>query len=302
LKPRIALALLLCAAGTVSAGATDRLTVRTSFGGEVEFITRSFQPGEIVLVRLSRATGTKRAVVRFLGQNFVLGPHEGGLEPFAFIGIDLAVNPEDHVFEVSILGEDGRVENQRQEFRVASRSFPVRKLWVKDEYVIPPPEVEERIRWEAELLETIYGLMTPRWLGKGNFVLPHEGRMAPNFGERRVYNNVPRATHSGVDITAPLGEPVGAANSGRVVLARNLYFSGQTVVLDHGLGLFTYYCHFSKLTVKRGDQVAKGDVVGLVGSTGRSTGPHLHWGARIRRSRVDPMALLNLWFPEPPSP
>lgn len=299
MKPRIGLAILLCAMGPIAAGAVERLTLQTPLGREVEFIARDFVPGEIVLARLTRAPGTKRAVVRFLDQDFELGDPENGREPFAFIGLDLGVKPGDHVFEVSILGEDGRIENLRQEFRLAARDFPVKKLWVKEEYVTPPPEVEERIRWEADLLKTIYGLMTPRWLGEGNFILPHEGKMAPNFGERRVYNNIPRSTHSGVDISAPFGEPVRAANSGRVALARDLYFSGQTVILDHGLGLFTYYCHFSRLRVKRGDQVGKGDVVGLVGSTGRSTGPHLHWAARIHQSRVDPMALLNLWFPEP---
>jgi len=105
---------------------------------------------------------------------------------------------------------------------------------------------------------------------------------------------VPRSTHSGVDISAPYGSPVRAANSGKVVLARELYFSGKTVILNHGLGLYTYYCHFSKIKVKLGDIVKKGDAVGLVGSTGRSTGPHLHWGVKVQDSRVDPLALLIL--------
>jgi len=156
--------------------------------------------------------------------------------------------------------------------------------------------VRDRIAWEAELLHTLTSIITPRWLASGPFILPHDGRMAPNFGERRVYNNVPRSTHSGVDIAAPAGDPVRASNTGRVVLARELYFSGNTVILDHGLGLFTLYCHFSRIHVRRGDLVQKGDVIGFVGSTGRSTGPHLHWGARILRSRVDPLALLNLTF------
>jgi murein DD-endopeptidase MepM/ murein hydrolase activator NlpD len=299
IKFRIGLALLLFGTCTFAAEGVERLTLRSSLGCEIEFIARAFEPGEVVLARLIRTSGTMRAAVRFLGQEFELGGPGNGREHFAFIGLDLGVQPGDHLFEVSILGEDGRVENLKQGFRLRAREFPVKKLWVKEEYVTPPHGVQERIRWEAELLETVYGRMTPRWLGEGNFILPHDGKMALNFGERRIYNNVPRSSHSGVDISAPFGEPVRASNSGSVALARDLYFSGQTVILDHGLGLFTYYCHFSKLMVKRGDIVKKGDVVGLVGSTGRSTGPHLHWAVRILRSRVDPLALLSLWFPEP---
>jgi murein DD-endopeptidase MepM/ murein hydrolase activator NlpD len=122
--------------------------------------------------------------------------------------------------------------------------------------------------------------------------------MAPNFGEKRIYNNVPRSSHSGIDIAAPFGSPARASNSGRVVLARDLYFSGKTVIIDHGLGLFTYYCHFSRLKVSRGEAVEKGSVIALTGSTGRSTGPHLHWGVRLHGSRVDPAALLGLELPK----
>jgi murein DD-endopeptidase MepM/ murein hydrolase activator NlpD len=109
---------------------------------------------------------------------------------------------------------------------------------------------------------------------------------------------VPRSTHSGVDIAAPYGSPVRASNSGRVVLAKDLYFSGKTVIIDHGLGLFTFYCHFSRLEVGRGDMVKKGTVIALAGSTGRSTGPHLHWGVKLQGRRVDPAALLGLAIPE----
>jgi murein DD-endopeptidase MepM/ murein hydrolase activator NlpD len=101
-----------------------------------------------------------------------------------------------------------------------------------------------------------------------------------------------------VDIAAPYGSPVKASNSGRVVLARDLYFSGNTVIIDHGLGLFTFYCHFSRLKVSRGDMVKKGAVIALAGSTGRSTGAHLHWGVKLLGSRVDPVALLSLALPE----
>lgn len=272
----------------------ESLMLQSPLGTEVEFLSSSFEPGQIVLARLKNAAGAKKIWIRFLDRTYELEPAGEGEEAFVFIGLDLALQPGAHVFNITILRKDGQTEIVEREFFSPAREFPVKKLWVKEKYVTPPPEVQERIQWEAELLEFIYGIITAQWLGDGKFILPHEGEMAPNFGERRIYNNIPRSSHSGVDIQAPYGSPVRAANSGKVVLARDLYYSGKTVILDHGLGLFTYYCHFSRIKVKRGDLVKKGDIVGLVGSTGRSTGPHLHWGVKVNQSRVDPLALLIL--------
>jgi len=117
---------------------------------------------------------------------------------------------------------------------------------------------------------------------------------APNFGQRRIYNKSYTSIHQGVDIAAPWGSPVRASNSGRVVLASSLYLSGRTVIIDHGQGVFSLYGHFSQILVKRGDLVKKGQVIARVGNTGRSTGPHVHWGVRILDSRVDPFSLVSL--------
>lgn len=272
----------------------ETILLLSQLGTGIEFDYSSFEPGQIVLVRLAGASGVRKVIVRFLNRTYVLEPAGEGDEPFAFIGLDVGLPPGSHAFDITVFREDGRQETLTRTFSFSAREFPVKKLWVKEQYVIPPPEVRERIQWEAELLESVYGLVAPQWLGDGAFILPSSGEMLPNFGESRIYNNVPRSTHAGVDIRAASGSPVRAANAGRVALARDLYFSGKTVILDHGLGLFTSYCHFSRIMVKRGQIVRKGDVIGLVGSTGRSTGPHLHWGVKIQDSRVDPLALLSL--------
>jgi murein DD-endopeptidase MepM/ murein hydrolase activator NlpD len=114
------------------------------------------------------------------------------------------------------------------------------------------------------------------------------------FGFRRVVNGLARAPHEGVDLKAALGAPVVAANDGRVVLEDNLFFSGNSLFLDHGGGLYTMYFHLSEFRVPTGASVRKGDVIGLAGMTGRVTGPHLHWGARLNGARIDPLDLLAL--------
>jgi murein DD-endopeptidase MepM/ murein hydrolase activator NlpD len=277
-----------------SGSASEVLSLQTSRGTRVDITAAAFAPGEIVVARLQADDAARQVAVHFGSETIRLGPASSGLEPFGLAGLDLSVKPGPLAISMTVLYADGTTESAQSSVEVTAREFPEKKLRVDEKYVTPPPEVEERIRWEAELLRTIYGVVSERWLAAGPFSLPHDGKLTPNFGERRVYNGVPRSTHAGVDIAAPYGSPVRASNAGRVVLARNLYFSGRTVIIDHGLGLFTAYCHFSRLMVKRGDVVRRGDVVGLAGSTGRSTGPHLHWAARVRESRVDPCALLSL--------
>jgi hypothetical protein len=281
----------LCLAGAFGGGSQ---TVQFPGDAEVEIVAPAAAPGRIMLVRLASLTGVKKAVIGFQEAVWELGPSDQGLEDFALIGLDLGLKPGTYDLELTVFFRDGRTSRLTRKVQVGERSFPVKKLWVKEQYVRPPPEVQDRIQREAEILELAYSVSSSRWLGEGAFALPHPGEMARNFGERRVYNNVPRSTHSGVDIAAPYGSPVRASNSGRVVLAKDLYFSGKTVIIDHGLGLFTFYCHFSSLRVNRGDAVKKGTVIALAGSTGRSTGPHLHWGVRLQGSRIDPSALLEL--------
>jgi murein DD-endopeptidase MepM/ murein hydrolase activator NlpD len=267
-------------------------------GTEVEIVAPILEPGQIILVRLRPAPDIRKLTVRFGDATYELGPQEESLEPFALIGLDLGLKSGPYDFEMTAVLRDGRTEKLKHRLLVTGRDFPVKKLWVKEEFVRPPAEVQDRIRREAEILEIAYSVSSERWLGEGMFERPHPGEMSPNFGEKRIYNNVPRSTHSGVDIAAPYGSPVRASNSGRVVLARDLYFSGKTVIIDHGLGLFTFYCHFSRLKVSRGEIVKKGAIIALAGSTGRSTGPHLHWGVRLLGSRVDPSGLLSLVLPE----
>jgi murein DD-endopeptidase MepM/ murein hydrolase activator NlpD len=257
---------------------------------------RALYPGEVVRVTVSTSSPVKSIQAQFSGKKYTFGAGINLNEYLALIGLDLGLKPGTYSIVITPVYVDGYHEKVVKEIFVASKEFPVKKLWVNEKYVTPPPEVLTRIREESELVNEIYGIFSPQWLGEGPFIVPCAGEVVPNFGERRIFNNQPRSPHSGVDISSPFGAPVVASNSGEVVLVSQLYYAGNTVIIDHGLGVFTLYIHLSKFRVKRGDSVEKGQVIGEIGATGRVTGPHLHWGVKIRGNRVDPFALLYLDF------
>ncbi|MFP4082650.1 MAG: M23 family metallopeptidase [Candidatus Aminicenantes bacterium] len=262
-------------------------------GEPINITYRALQPGEIITVSVQDGTRISKVMIQFLEKKYVMGKDDIRSQYLAFLGLDLGLEPGTYNMKIYIQKSDGGWESLEKKIVVQAKEFPVKRLWVKEKYVIPPPEVRERIKRESNILRSIYARFTPQWLGEEKFVIPTSGKVLDNFGERRIYNNKPRSPHGGVDISAPAGNPVKASNSGIVVLSTDLYFAGRTVIIDHGLGLFTIYCHFSKIAVKRGEQVKKGEIIGEVGATGRVTGPHLHWGVKILGSRVDPFSVLD---------
>ena len=263
-------------------------------GPVIRLVYRALQPGEPIVVFLETDGTAKSASVTFLGRTVDLRPAPGGRSVFAFMGIDLQAKPGAHTMTVKVRKAGGSIETVRKELVFSEKEFPFTKLQLKREYVTPPASALERIKREAELVALAASVVTPEWLGDGPFVLPHDAPSWSNFGQRRLNNNVLESVHSGLDIRAPFGEKIRAANAGTVVLASDLYLGGKTVIVDHGLGVFSSYGHMSKLLVKRGEVVKKGAAIGLCGSTGRSTGPHLHWSIKIFNARVDPEAMLRL--------
>ncbi len=263
-------------------------------GPVIRLAYRSLQPGEPILIFLESDGTARSASVEFLGRTVDLRPGPGGRSVFAFLGIDLQAKPGSHVMNIKIRKAVGPVETIRKELLVESKEFPFTKLLLKKEFVTPPAAALERIKREAELVALAMSVVTPEWLGDGPFMLPHNAPNWANFGQRRLNNNVLESVHAGLDIRAPYGEPIRATNAGRVVIASDLYLGGKTVIIDHGLGVFSSYGHLSKLLVRRGEAVKKGVAIGLCGSTGRSTGPHLHWSVKIFDARVDPEAMLRL--------
>ena len=266
-------------------------------GPVIRLAYRALQPGEPLLVFLDADRSVRSAAVSFLGDTAELRPAPGapaGGRVFAFLGIDVQAKPGTHVLTVKVSRAGGAVETVRRDLAVADRAFPSTKLTLDPNYVTPPASRQARIKREAELVALATSVVTPAWLGDGPFAVPHDAPSWSNFGQRRLNNNVLASLHTGLDLRVPFGEPIRAANAGRVVLASDLYLGGKTVIIDHGLGVFSSYGHMSELKVKRGDAVAKGQTIGLCGTTGRSTGPHLHWSVKVRGARVDPEAMLRL--------
>jgi murein DD-endopeptidase MepM/ murein hydrolase activator NlpD len=263
-------------------------------GPVIRLVYRALQPGEPIVVFLETDGTAKSASVTFLDRTVDLRPTPGSRSVFAFLGIDLQAKPGSHTMTIKVRKAGGTIETIRKELLVSEKEFPFTKLQLKREYVTPPASALERIKREAELIALATSIVTPEWLGDGPFVLPHDAPSWSNFGQRRLNNDVLESVHAGLDIRAPSGERIRAANAGMVLLASDLYLGGKTVIVDHGLGVFSSYGHMSKLLVKRGEAVKKGAAIGLCGTTGRSTGPHLHWSVKILDARIDPEAMLRL--------
>jgi len=187
---------------------------------------------------------------------------------------------------------EGNTEKERKTVKVAGKKYRFSKIWVKEHKYTP--ELIKRIEKEERLLKKILSQVTPKKFRESFMRKPLKRLIVSTpFGAKRIINGKKRSIHWGTDFVAPKGTPVYAALSGKVVLARELFFTGKTVVIDHGLGIHTLYAHLSKIEVKEGDTVKAGKVIGRVGSTGRSTGPHLHFGVYVSSVRADPMLVLK---------
>jgi murein DD-endopeptidase MepM/ murein hydrolase activator NlpD len=213
----------------------------------------------------------------------------------ALVGIDLETPPGKISWRVAVVAADGTARSAAGTVTVKARQFAVQRLTLPPNMVDLDPETERRAESETARLRAVYDTVTPMPLWRGRFVRPVAADgPGEGFGFRRIINGKPRMPHSGIDFAADRGEPVVAANRGRVALVGEFFFPGRLVVLDHGLGLHTLYFHLDRIDVAEGAVVERGEPIGAVGATGRATGPHLHFGAQLGRARVDPAALLAL--------
>ncbi|HEY0703104.1 MAG TPA: M23 family metallopeptidase [Candidatus Acidoferrales bacterium] len=254
--------------------------------------------GTLLRVELGNSAGVTDVKGEWVGKEVPFWPDEAHANIHrGLVGIDLEQAPGPGTLVVTAKRANGENVSCSADVTIAAGHFVVEKLAVDEKFVQPNLEDQKRAEAETKRLHDIYSTRTPEKYWTGPFRFPIAGpRQGTNFGSRRVFNGVARPPHSGLDIHAATGTPVHASQRGKVVLAANLYYAGNAVLLDHGLGVYTFYCHLSKIKVKEGDTVDAGALLGLVGATGRVTGPHLHWGLEVNQARVNPLQIL------PPTP
>ena len=277
----------------VGAGARGLALSQTASELTVSVHSRTIQPGSVVRLDVSctcKASG-RPVTARVFDREISLVPVRDGSTWSGLIGVDLETAPGTYPVQIAAESADARPLPATHLLAVAARRFPTRRLRVAPVYVEPPAAEIERIAADAARLDALFKTATGQSL-PGRFEAPVAAAPQDTFGARSIYNGQSRSPHAGVDFRAPTGNPIASPGAASVVLADDLFFTGRTVALDHGLGLISVLAHLSKIGVRVGDAVKAGDVVGEVGATGRVTGPHLHWSVRLNGARVDPMSLL----------
>ena len=276
----------------VLAAAVAALVLTPQSTIQVTAHSRAVQPGELVILSIAAPSPADgRIRVRAFGRDVAAYRGDDGSWR-ALVGIDLDVKPGTYPVTVQ-----AAAAHTAYDLVVRPRKFRTRTLTVDPAFVTPPESERERIEREAKLLEETWRSSSAERLWSDAFVRPVPQPANSAFGTRSVFNGQPRTAHGGADFLSPAGTPILAPNAGRIVVARPLYFSGNTVVIDHGLGLFSMLAHLSAFEVHEGDRVTAGQRLGLVGATGRVTGPHLHWAVRASGARVDPLSVLSLLGP-----
>jgi len=188
----------------------------------------------------------------------------------------------------------GNGESIRKKINITTLQFDIENInGVPENTVNPPPDIAARIeREQAEVVSARLRNDSRRDFDTA-FIWPLEGRVSGVYGSQRIYNGTPKSWHSGLDVAAAQGTPVKAPAAGIITFAKpDLYLTGGTILIDHGMGISSNFLHLSRLDVKVGDRVEQGQVIGLVGATGRATGPHMHWGMNWLKVRIDPQLLL----------
>ena len=256
---------------------------------------RSVQPGEVVVIEVRPSEPVIAVQATAFGAAIRFFPDVTGGVWRGVVGIDLETRPDDYAVAVRASLTNGDTVRATYRLSVAPKEFPTRHLSVNPSFVNPPADVLDRIGREAARQGEIFQTSSTERQWDGGFLRPVPGDSTSSFGRRSVYNGEPRSPHSGTDFRAGQGTPIAAPNGGTVVLAGDLYFSGNVVIIDHGWGLYSYFAHLSSIDVGEGETVERGQQVGTVGATGRVTGPHLHWTVRLNDARVDPLSLMALF-------
>jgi murein DD-endopeptidase MepM/ murein hydrolase activator NlpD len=254
-------------------------------------------PGGVVTVDLGSADGPA-PVVRYHKKRVMVLKSDGHWQ--AVVGIPLSARTGKQQLEVA-------TRSQTVPFEVKPKNYAEQRLTIQNKRKVNPNKEDmKRINGERGRINAALAHWQQQDMVETRFTLPVTGRLSSPFGLRRFFNEQPRKPHSGIDIAAPEGTPIVAPAAGRIIENGDFFFNGNSVFIDHGQGLVTLYCHMSRIDVKPGQLVTRGETIGAVGQTGRVTGPHLHWSVSLNDARVDPGLffddLNSLLTPPAPAP
>ena len=291
-----------CWLGAVSTAATEESAHAQSAtdraAPEVTLSTVDVETGGTLFVQIDcrRMPAASRDLrLSYHDQGIMVFPHpvKGPAVQAGLVGIPLTA-PAGKTHLTIEWGSGAQRLAQKAPFEVRQGTYGEETLTVDPRHVRPNPKELDRIRREQEELKQIYASGSRSRLWQGAFRIPVTGEMNGPFGTRRVFNGELQSHHTGTDFRAQTGDSVHAAAAGVIRLAKDLFYSGNAVIIDHGAGVFTSYSHLSRIDVKVGQKIGKGQAVGLAGATGRATGPHLHWGVKVNSINVNPLAFVRV--------
>lgn len=239
----------------------------------------SRRPGGIAVIPLPAQT--TEVTLNHLPVNIV----QEQQQRYAVVGIPLNTP----LGTLNLQTNSGDINIQVNDYPYAEQRLKVQE----QKYVDPNVDELARYTREASEQKSVYESFTVTSNKFPNFIAPTKGKFSNSFGKKRFFNGEARAPHSGLDIPAPTGQQVIAPADGVIAATGNYFFNGNTVMIDHGNGVISMLCHLSQINVQKGDVVKLGEVIGLVGKTGRVTGPHLHWSLSLNDARVDPQLVLK---------
>lgn len=257
---------------------------------DVYLSSTNIPQGDLGLIRVKGEHG-ETPQITWMKKKIGLGPNQKKSYWYGFVSADLKANPGIYHILIKML-PSGRKKDI--EIRITEKKYGVRRLTLPQKMVDLDAQTLKRVREESGKMKKLWvaPFATPLW--EGPFIRPIPGEVTGPFGRSSIINEQPRSPHSGVDLRGKRGTPIKAMNNGRVALIGDHFFTGLTLVIDHGGGIQSMYFHLDKILVKEGQRVTKGVVIGLVGSTGRATGPNLHLGVRVNGARVDPLGLTKI--------
>jgi murein DD-endopeptidase MepM/ murein hydrolase activator NlpD len=269
------------------------LTAARAQSSAVTLTPAVVEAGSPVLIRVE-AAGVDGVDGEWLGHEVEFFRGADGQAWFALAGVDIegAVGPS--VLQITVHDAKGAHGALSRTVEIHPAHYRTSSLTVAPKFVEPGLEDLERIEAESQLKAKVFAASAHEPLWAASFRAPVSAPSTDSFGTRRIFNGKLASIHKGMDFRAAAGTPVRAGNGGVVVLARPLYYEGNCVVIDHGLGLFTLSMHLSRIDVREGQHVTTGERLGLSGATGRVTGPHLHWAVRWQGANLDPAKLLRL--------